>query len=240
MRWFRLEPGTLTALACLLASPIAAAHVGFTVEDDLVVAPGETVTLEWEDIIEHDTVAYHLELIVDGDEDPESIASDLAPDVHSFDWVVPEISCADCQLHIIQDNEINVDYNGYRSVRIGDAAGDASGATSASAGGSTSSSGGEPTGSGAGGATGNAAITSGGVDSGNTASVSTGGAGSQGMASTMGAVGSQGGSGTSAGQPADTEGSGGCALRAPTQEPGQGALLLLLGLGLLGVARRAR
>lgn len=149
--------GILCGGACLLTTQTALAHVAFVAEEQLILTPGETVTLQWYDVVPHDTIAYHLEFLLEPDAEPESIVRDLAPDVYSYDWVVPDVMCDSCELHVTQDNT-GADYYGYLPIQIGveaTAAGGTTGAvsstTTTSAGGTTSTSAGAATSTGAGG-----------------------------------------------------------------------------------------
>ena len=103
------------------------AHVAFTTEAGMVLTPGSVVTIVWRDVIPHDTLGYQLEFIQDETAAPERIASDLPPGTFQFDWLVPNVECSTCQLHVIQDNG-SYDYEAFLNIQIGvSGAGGASG-----------------------------------------------------------------------------------------------------------------
>ncbi len=116
---FGLRLPSVWLVAFLLLAPrVASAHVAFMVDPDTEFNPGETVTLHWVDTIQHNTLAYHLEFLLSPDAAPETIARDISPDVHDYDWLVPDVVCDSCQLHVIQDNDLT-DYDAFLSITIG-------------------------------------------------------------------------------------------------------------------------
>jgi hypothetical protein len=228
---FSRKLGVFMASACFLASSTAAAHVAFLNESGVVLMPGETVSLQWVDTIAHDTLGYDLELYIDVTAEPQSIVSGLGPEVHSYDWVVPDVVCSDCRLRVLQDNG-SADYEGFLSVQIGDpvlGAGGDSGSVTTSA---TTTGGGDPTSSAsAGGATSTSALSA-------TVS-STTGAATTGTVATGGST-AQG----TTGQPssttvASTQPSGGCTLMG-VPDSNAWPLVTLLGLGLFASLERRR
>ena len=132
------------ALAVLLAGPLASAHIDLNVPparhddpledqkdgpcglpgsprsaDPTVLQPGETVTIQWDETIDHDS-HYRLAFLADGEDfplpaafddfcdpavDDWCVADELADVVdgsYEFDWVVPDTPCDNCTLQLIQ------------------------------------------------------------------------------------------------------------------------------------------
>lgn len=126
--------GTAAFGLVLTFATASAAHVAFdNPTSGQVLVAGETVELAWTDVIPHNTESYDLELYVGAERTPEPIALGLDPSVHSYDWLVPEISCADCAVHVLQRNINYSDYDHTVPIVIvlpdsGDLAGDSAGA----------------------------------------------------------------------------------------------------------------
>jgi hypothetical protein len=103
----------LAALAFGFSSLVAApawGHVAFEgIEPGMGFVAGSVVELTWVDTIHHETTAYHLEFLPGGDAAAVTIAADIPPTQHNWSWQVPVEPCADCSLHIIQDN-VDSDY----------------------------------------------------------------------------------------------------------------------------------
>lgn len=132
------------ALAVLLAGPLASAHIDLNVpparhDDPLedqkdgpcgvagsprsgnptVLQPGDTVTVQWDETIDHDS-HYRLAFLADGEEFPLPVAfddfcdpavddwcvadelADVVDGSYEFDWVVPDTPCDNCTLQLIQ------------------------------------------------------------------------------------------------------------------------------------------
>ena len=115
------------------AARSARAHVAITEPaPGSVLAPGSVVTLTWVDTIPHDTAAYQLDFVPAPGAALEPIAHGLAPTLHSYEWLVPDVVCDGCALRVLQDNANYTDYESTVTISIGDAssAGGAGGAPS--------------------------------------------------------------------------------------------------------------
>jgi MYXO-CTERM domain-containing protein len=111
---------TCTALALALTTLAGTAwgHVAFEgLEPGATFVAGSAVELRWVDTIRHQTTAYHLDFIPGAGQDAIPIASDIPAEQHTWLWQVPALPCADCSLHIIQDN-VRSDYSATHPITI--------------------------------------------------------------------------------------------------------------------------
>ena len=84
------------------------AHVGLVYpEGGEVFNAGETITIQWEIVVEHNTQNWDLYFSADGGANWETIALDIDVDQLSYDWVVPDIGTAQGRVHVIMDNAGN-------------------------------------------------------------------------------------------------------------------------------------
>jgi len=108
----------LTAIAVSLACESAWGHVAFDAPaPNTALVAGSEVEITWEDVIAHQTTAYHLELRTAPAVPGVPIASDLPPTQHSLTWQVPTALCDSCWLYVIQDND-GADYEAVDPISI--------------------------------------------------------------------------------------------------------------------------
>lgn len=67
--------------------------------------PGESVKIEWEVAIEHETENWDLYFSTDGGKTFEVVELDINVKTLSYDWSVPYTSTKDAQIKIVQDNK---------------------------------------------------------------------------------------------------------------------------------------
>lgn len=141
----QLATGLLTACA-YLASADSFAHVGLgSPNGGEELSAGDTFTIDWTNLITHNTIGYNLWYSTDSDEGPwEDIASGLDPGELvdgfelSFNWTVPSINDDSVWVRVqqenggesyydVSDNSFSVfsasdpqDFNGDGSVNSGD------------------------------------------------------------------------------------------------------------------------
>ncbi len=72
---------------------------------------GETVTIEWEEQIEHGDSQWNLYHSPDGGNNWETIVSGLAKENLSYNWTVPEVTTEEGQIRVVQDNSTGTDYS---------------------------------------------------------------------------------------------------------------------------------
>lgn len=70
---------------------------------------GDTVKIEWHEIIAHNTLNWDLYFSKDGGITWNAIASEIPVDTFSYQWIVPAIATTQGQIRIVQDNE-EIDY----------------------------------------------------------------------------------------------------------------------------------
>ncbi len=68
------------------------------------LAVGSTVTITWEDTILHEGIGYDLDLVGADEYIQSPIVRDLPTNVHSYDWLVPDIWCVGCYVMVTQVN----------------------------------------------------------------------------------------------------------------------------------------
>ena len=116
--------GLALSFSLLAISGDALAHVAFVAPSNgQALTVGSTVTIEWEDVIPHDTEGYDLDLLLTPDATPTPIAHGLATEPHTYDWQVPDQPCDQCQLKVTQLNTVNPDYDAVVAISISGAAG---------------------------------------------------------------------------------------------------------------------
>lgn len=66
--------------------------------------PGETVKIEWEETVAHDTKNWDLYFSIDGGKTYETVASDISVNILSYDWTVPSRLSKEARIKVVQDN----------------------------------------------------------------------------------------------------------------------------------------
>jgi hypothetical protein len=224
--------------------------------NETALVAGQIIQIQWDEPIEHESY-FRLAFLEDGDAFPNPVAFDefCDPDLDdwciedniedgeiegsfTYEWVVPDITCDNCTLQLIQvmldDDGLQEDdlYFDCADVTIAPEGGSTSASTSASAGGGAGDGGAPGVG---GGGTGNA-------DDGGGDGDGDGDADGDGPAAT-GAGGAAAATSTAAGeplQPTTFPPDEGCAVEATGARSGLGAVAIAFGLAGLALARRRR
>ena len=72
---------------------------------------GETVNVEWQEVISHSTLNWDLLFSGDGGSTWDTLQVDIPLEIHSYQWVVPTTPTIQGQIKIVQDN-VDTDYEG--------------------------------------------------------------------------------------------------------------------------------
>lgn len=95
----------LLSLIGMVLSTASYAHVGLkSPTGGEVLAPGSTVTISWEILIEHNTLNWDLYYSVDGGETWITIKEDIPVETLSYDWAVPHVQTSEGRVRIVMDN----------------------------------------------------------------------------------------------------------------------------------------
>ena len=70
---------------------------------------GETVTIQWTELVPHGTIYWHLYFSSDGGTTWEAIQLNLPITPTSYDWTVPELNTSQGVVRVVQDNS-GMDY----------------------------------------------------------------------------------------------------------------------------------
>jgi len=68
-------------------------------------SPGETITVEWQVLVAHNTLNWDLLFSSDGGNTWDTIQADIHVDSLTYQWLVPEIPTTQGRIKIVQDNE---------------------------------------------------------------------------------------------------------------------------------------
>lgn len=94
-----------------MTSSWASAHVAFEAPaPGSSLAPGSTVELRWRIIIRHNTTGWDVEFFRTPDAAAEPVATGLPLETLSYEWTVPDMTCNECSLRVIQRN-VDSDYD---------------------------------------------------------------------------------------------------------------------------------
>jgi hypothetical protein len=67
--------------------------------------PGQTVTIEWEVVITHNTQNWDLYLSLDGGISWEPVRLDIGVDTLAYDWTIPDVGTDQARIKVVQDND---------------------------------------------------------------------------------------------------------------------------------------
>lgn len=100
---------TIIKISCILCGLMiqlsAFAHVNLkSPKGGETFHPGESVKIEWEVAIQHDTENWDLYFSSDGGKTYEAIKLDINVKTLSYDWTVPYTTTKEAQIKIVQDN----------------------------------------------------------------------------------------------------------------------------------------
>lgn len=83
----------------------ATAHVTLVYpEGGETFSPGQEISIEWEELVQHNTENWDLFYSLDGGDTWEELAMDLDYELRTYDWTIPETSSAEARIKVIQDN----------------------------------------------------------------------------------------------------------------------------------------
>jgi hypothetical protein len=69
--------------------------------------PGETVNIQWEIVIQHNTQNWDLYFSDDGGNTWEALKLDISADSINYHWTVPEMSTTQARIRVVMDNDGN-------------------------------------------------------------------------------------------------------------------------------------
>ena len=75
-----------------------------------VFSPGDMVTLEWQEVVSHNTLDWDLYFSIDGGLTWDIIKMDIPLGTLSYQWVVPKVQTTEGQIRVVQDN-VGGDYD---------------------------------------------------------------------------------------------------------------------------------
>ena len=101
---------TLILFLALLTFGQLKAHVNLTSpQGGEVFQPGQTVNIQWEIVIQHNTLNWDVYFSGDGGSTWEIIRADLDASLLNYQWTVPQINTTQGRIKIVQDN-VEFDY----------------------------------------------------------------------------------------------------------------------------------
>ncbi len=107
---------TLSLLIGIFAIYELSAHVDLlNPQGGEMFSPGETVTIQWQIVVEHNTINWDLFFSGDGGSTWNPIQADMPVGTLSYQWSVPDISTTEGRIKIVQDNE-DTDYGDISSI----------------------------------------------------------------------------------------------------------------------------
>lgn len=99
-------------ISYFILTGIALPHVGLNYpKGGETFEVGEVVTIKWEELVNHGSSNWDLYFSSNAGLSWEPIATDLPQDTTSYNWTVPNVLSNSCQIRIVQDNQINANYN---------------------------------------------------------------------------------------------------------------------------------
>lgn len=101
----------LSALLFLSLPLLAGAHINLLYpQGGEEFEPGETITIEWEILVMHNTLNWDMYFSADGGETWEVIEMDVPSENLSYDWIIPDTPTGAGMVRVVQDNQ-NTDYS---------------------------------------------------------------------------------------------------------------------------------
>jgi hypothetical protein len=73
--------------------------------------PGDIVTIQWEEVLQHNTLNWDLLISIDGGITWDTLRSNIPVATLSYTWLVPKIPTMEGRIKVVQDNVDN-DYEG--------------------------------------------------------------------------------------------------------------------------------
>jgi hypothetical protein len=101
-----MKKNLLTILLLFILPALTNAHVELIQpKANEVFTPAETVNIEWNELVSHNTLNWDLYFSADGGESWTAIKTDISYETTSYTWTVPETFTTQGQIKIVQDNE---------------------------------------------------------------------------------------------------------------------------------------
>lgn len=103
----------LVRVFLMLAAPLSlSAHVSLVYPvGGEVFAPGTMIKIQWNLEIEHNQKDWDIYFSPDAGETWQEVASDIPVENREYDWSVPDIETVEAQIRIVQDNDVEMDYD---------------------------------------------------------------------------------------------------------------------------------